>query len=339
MSASCICLRAKITIVNAAFLLAAMPASAWFESSGPRTPLYGINPPNGWQAIDFEPVPGARDGETVNITVVACADLNGKNEYVRVNAVGGRDFGDLFTGDSGTGCAGDCDTVVLTMTAAEWNAARAAGAGGVGGVRFDCIPSAAVTNICCNDTCSQSGPGGSSECCPTQCTPIPCYRGSITITVSYPHVECDDNGDCDDGNPCTTDTCSSQQCIHFNNNNACGDGVFCNGTDTCSGGTCSIHSGNPCTGGNVCCESSATCAGCCAASDCNDSVDCTSDSCVSGSCSNLPVHGNCDDGNLCTTDSCDPGDPGADPETGCGNAPVLDVTYVDWQSRRAGACT
>lgn len=44
---------------------------------------------------------------------------------------------------------------------------------------------------------------------------------------------------CDDGNPCTTDSCSAVQgCQHFHNTNPCEDGLACTTGDMCGGGVC-----------------------------------------------------------------------------------------------------
>jgi len=95
--------------------------------------------------------------------------------------------------------------------------------------------------------------------------------------------ECSTNGDCADGNPCTTDTCNGGSCSSSNNSAACDDGLFCNGTDSCSGGSCSSHAGDPCAGG----------------AQCADSCDEAADSCDS------PPGTPCDDGDACTaTDAC-----------------------------------
>src|SRR5690606_31528126 len=75
-------------------------------------------------------------------------------------------------------------------------------------------------------------------------------------------------GDCDDGNPCTDDTCEAGACVHTNNAATCDDGVFCNGPDSCEGGTCSVHPGSPCVGATVCSEADDTCTGCVADTDC-----------------------------------------------------------------------
>ncbi len=184
------------------------------DASPTLTPLYGINP-QGYRVWTFENVPAALGGSTVTVTIFACADLNESNEWVRTRALLGKDFGNLFTNSSATGCVGGCDSVQLSMTANEWNTARDSGAsGGVGDVKFTFTPSSSVTNICCNDTCSSSGPGGSSECCVNQCSPIPCLLGSIKVTISYAEAECTVNAECDDGILCTVDTCESGTCVN-----------------------------------------------------------------------------------------------------------------------------
>lgn len=46
--------------------------------------------------------------------------------------------------------------------------------------------------------------------------------------------------DCDDSNPCTTDTCVASVCHHDNvtNGTGCSDGIDCNGAETCVNGEC-----------------------------------------------------------------------------------------------------
>ena len=52
--------------------------------------------------------------------------------------------------------------------------------------------------------------------------------------------ECQNNGDCDDSNPCTDDVCNAQkECENTNNDlNSCDDGFFCTENDRCSAGLC-----------------------------------------------------------------------------------------------------
>ena len=152
--------------------------------------------------------------------------------------------------------------------------------------------------------------------------------------------------DCEDGEPCTDDFCDPSNpgadangCVHQANNNACDDGLFCNGTDTCSAGSCSVHSGDPCANGTECADScneaanncfdlagapctpdTNTCtddecngSGTCVhptrmdGDSCDDGNSCTdNDTCGGGTCSGTPRQVNCDDGNPCTLDGCDP---------------------------------
>ena len=84
---------------------------------------------------------------------------------------------------------------------------------------------------------------------------------------------------CNDGNACTTDSCSEGSCVNTPIN--CNDGNSCT-TDSCSNGSC-VNTQKNCDDGNAC----------------------TSDSCSGGSCINTPI--NCDDGDECTSDSCSGG--------------------------------
>ena len=99
---------------------------------------------------------------------------------------------------------------------------------------------------------------------------------------------------CDDGNPCTIDSCDPLDgCMHVNDTGTCSDGDACTTNDSCNGGKC--VAGQP--------------------TDCNDGNSCTIDSChpLDG-CSHLEVFSPCctglvsvcDDGNPCTNDECDP---------------------------------
>jgi hypothetical protein len=123
---------------------------------------------------------------------------------------------------------------------------------------------------------------------------------------------------CDDGNPCTDDSCNpATGCQHANNTAPCSDGQFCNGADMCGGGTCSVHAGDPCPGpdgdGN-CAESCDEGSDTCTAPDpngstCTDGLFCNgADVCGGGTCSvhaGDPCPGPDGDGNC--AESCDEG--------------------------------
>ena len=118
----------------------------------------------------------------------------------------------------------------------------------------------------------------------------------------------------DDGNGCTNDVCDGAgACAHPNNNDACDDGLFCNGGDTCSGGACSVHAGDPCSGGaecaDACDETNDDCFEPPGTSCTDDGNDCTDDECDgAGAC--VPIvkalgEPCTDDGDVCTDDTCD----------------------------------
>ncbi len=98
---------------------------------------------------------------------------------------------------------------------------------------------------------------------------------------------CVTNADCNDSNPCTTDTCSAGACQHGNapNGTVCtDDGNVCT-TNSCQNGACqSANNTNTCSDGNACT---------------------VNDRCTNGTCGGTPM--NCDDGKVCTTDSCNAG--------------------------------
>jgi uncharacterized repeat protein (TIGR01451 family) len=114
----------------------------------------------------------------------------------------------------------------------------------------------------------------------------------LTICVNDPGVGatilpteiCTTNADCDDGNPCTTDTCNALN-------------GQCQSTPAPDGTSCDDH--NACTVGNVCTNGS-----CGTPVVCNDGNPCTVDACdpATGACTSTPVV--CDDANPCTIDTC-----------------------------------
>jgi hypothetical protein len=190
----------------------------------------------------------------------------------------------------------------------------------------------------------------------------------LTFTRATYH-SCTSDADCDDGNPCTDESCVDGVCQSDNNDGACDDGVFCNGADTCGGGACQ-HAGDPCPGPDGDGDCSEQCNedhGACTGNDpngspCDDGLLCNGvDTCQNGACSQHtgdPCAGgpeckntcneqeaSCfspfgiacsDDGNVCTDDVCD----------GQGNciplpnqAPCADEVFCNGQEAcRSGVC-
>ncbi len=128
--------------------------------------------------------------------------------------------------------------------------------------------------------------------------------------------------DCDDGNPCTEDSCvpDEGQCLHvpLPDGTSCDDGNACTVGGECANGKCGGGLPIDCDDDNACTDD-----GCdpeyggCTHYDvgCDDDNDCTDDYCDPGSgCVNMPNDNNCADGNPCTDDYCDPA-------SGCVNMP------------------
>ncbi len=115
---------------------------------------------------------------------------------------------------------------------------------------------------------------------------------------------------CDDGNPCTDDTCSSLGgsfvCGFTNNTAPCEDGNPCTILDQCAGGQCQSGIPNPCDDFNPCTDDfCSTVMGCFVIPNnapCDDFNPCTSnDQCFGfGGCQGTPNSAPCDDFNACT---------------------------------------
>src|SRR5262245_12226072 len=107
---------------------------------------------------------------------------------------------------------------------------------------------------------------GGGTCTGAACVATTTTTSTSTTTTTLP--SCTGDGDCDDGNPCTTDSCNgSASCVFVANSNPCDDG-------------------NPCTENDVCANSA--CGG--FPVNCNDTNPCTDDSCDSAGNAFLCVH-------------------------------------------------
>ncbi|HEY6727516.1 MAG TPA: hypothetical protein VI197_25950, partial [Polyangiaceae bacterium] len=219
-----------------------------------------------------------------------------------------------------------------------------------------CNPASGVTHIpvATGTSCGDGNTCNGDEICnaAAECTPgseasiddgNPCTADSCDPVAGVQHVPlpsgtacangdacdgaevCDASGTCqsgappsvDDGNPCTADTCDSQEgVLHVpvSAGTSCSDANACNGLEACDGGgSCApgtpppIDDGNPCTADS--CDPVAgvvhvqVAAGtsCADADLCNGTELCNSlGVCAAGAPSTI------DDGNPCTADSCDP---------------------------------
>jgi hypothetical protein len=90
--------------------------------------------------------------------------------------------------------------------------------------------------------------------------------GDVAEEIFVPPPECTSAADCDDGNPCTADTCAASGCAYSEDDGAsCDDGDACTVEDGCAAGACA---------GTL--------------RVCDDKNDCTIDWCVAGECKAAP---------------------------------------------------
>ena len=143
-------------------------------------------------------------------------------------------------------------------------------------------------NRCTNDSCDPV------LGCARANNSLACNDGSVCTIIDH----CSGGScipgtplNCDDSNPCTTDSCDAALgCVHVNNSNACDDGNVCTTGDACSGRGRVGGAALNCDDGNVCTTDSCNAVSGCAhvnntnACD-NDWRACTtSDACPGGSC-------------------------------------------------------
>jgi len=155
-------------------------------------------------------------------------------------------------------------------------------------------------NVCVhtpNDCeCSKVGDCDVEECNNVVCESNNCVYTSNDLLTYDDGLFCTDGdvcsgGDgvpgplmgCTDGVDCTTDTCNEvlDACGHVADNTFCDDGLFCTGVETCNV-LSDCQSGIP--------------------EDCDDGVDCTTDTCneVLDACGHVADNTFCDDGLFCT---------------------------------------
>jgi len=136
----------------------------------------------------------------------------------------------------------------------------------------------------CNgtDTCSN---GSCSQHTGDPCDPLDCDDDIDAC------VDCTNDGQCDDNNPCTNDACVDTYCQHDPICECCVNNADCDDSDPCTNDTCVS---NTCQNEPIsnCCQTD---------DDCEDNQECRNNVCVIADCTSDPQ---CDDGNPCTDDAC-----------------------------------
>ncbi|MCB9740334.1 MAG: hypothetical protein H6747_13820 [Deltaproteobacteria bacterium] len=150
---------------------------------------------------------------------------------------------------------------------------------------------------------------GAGACSPAAlCDCAPGYTGPDCATQG-----CSSAADCDDGNPCTADTCTATVCAHtpVATSTACDDGNACTTGEACSGGLCTPGTALDCDDGDPCNKDVCLPASGCVhitsvTSACDDANACTTNDTCNKKTGCVGTAVDCDDANTCTTDACDP---------------------------------
>ena len=176
-------------------------------------------------------------------------------------------------------------------------------------------------NACTNDSCNPL------LGCEFEANDDPCDDGTeCTVSDACAGGSCQPGVplNCDDGNPCTANTCDSLQgCVTTPLAGACDDGNACTEGESCAQAVCGGGAPVNCNDGEVCttdtCDNLAGCLNVPNDLMCDDQSLCTDgDYCDTGVCAPGALV-DCDDENPCTDDSCAA-------LTGCGSTPVDDGT-------------
>ena len=168
-------------------------------------------------------------------------------------------------------------------------------------------------------------PAPKSSCQVSTCQP---KSGTCTVTNLGDGLSCSDGNacttkdackegactgtakDCDDAIACTVDGCLAGGCSHVPDANACKDAKACEQgiCDPLKGCQYAVaKDGAPCADGDACLVGSTCTGGKCGGGQlksCDDSIECTKDSCLAGVCKNVADDSACDDGNSCTLNTC-----------------------------------
>ncbi len=118
------------------------------------------------------------------------------------------------------------------------------------------------------------------------CTRDTCILNICIHTVIQPCNPCLDDIDCDDDDDCTADVCSEAGLCENPeepDQTPCPDELYCNGEETCASGIC-IDGSGPCVDLEHCDEDDDVCLSCVGDDECDDANPCTFDACIDNEC-------------------------------------------------------
>ncbi|MEZ4328541.1 MAG: Ig-like domain-containing protein [Polyangiales bacterium] len=237
-------------------------------------------------------------------TTDSCSGNNCQNTTVAEGATGDCTGGDVCSGAPSNVCVACTDNSAMGTDAGCTGAAPHCRETGLGSPTCEvCLDTSLGTDLGCSSGAPFCVAGLGGNMC----------------------VGCLSAADCSDGNDCTADVCAAGICL----NPAIGPGAtctagVCDGAGVCEG--CLDNGGGTdtgCTAASPNCigaSGSRQCVECVNAGDCDDSVACTTDACVTNNCVNTSVAvgnvGACTGGDVCSGPSSDMCVACADTDTG-----------------------
>jgi cysteine-rich repeat protein len=258
--------------------------------------------PEGFECKDVETTSGGSSSQCVSTTGMCDCSQTATELGAATPCSVTNDFGTCegyrSCGDAGLG---ECDASVPAMETCN-------------GVDDNC--DGTVDESACDDgnECTEDWCDAAEGCKHTPFGAIPCDDGdACSFTDTCVEGMC--AGEplvCEDGNPCTNDSCDALfGCDFAANSLSCDDGDDCTFGDYCGDSKCISGPPLACDDGNACtddvCDGALGCKFTHAnANACDDGNACTEDDyCKEGSCAPSSMKA-CDDGNACTADTCDP---------------------------------
>ncbi|MBI5609035.1 MAG: hypothetical protein HY902_09155 [Deltaproteobacteria bacterium] len=235
------------------------------------------------------------------------------------------DDGNPCTTDACDSKTGNCTNAANTANCDDGNACTAGDQCGSGkcqaGKPIACNDGNPCTDDACDPTSGQCKAAANAAACDDGNA---CTQGDL---CSQAKCQAGAAKNCDDTNPCTTDSCDAATgtCKNVANTLTCNDNNACTQGDVCSQAKCQPGAAKNCDDGKVCTDDSCdkTTGACVAAANtatCDDGNKCTlQDVCSQGACK-AGTAVVCDDKDACTNDSCNPGDGKClyAPKIGCG---------------------
>jgi hypothetical protein len=235
---------------------------------------------------------------------------------------GGKCSGSAVSCDDGNPCTADgcslaagvaqCQHAPIAGPCSDGNPCSAGDACSAGSCVAGAPKECGDSSSCTIDSCDPASGNCLHNAAPLQgkvcssglgvCGPAMCAAGVCEPQKANP---------CDDGNPCTDDSCVADVgCKHLANTQPCDDANPCTLGDTCAASACKGSKANPCDDANPCTDDScAKASGCAHAANsalCDDGNACTlADSCAAGTCKGAKMK--CGDDNPCTSSTCSAG--------------------------------